>query len=215
VLAGAVQRDEVRFLTRVELGPAAAQASLGVGDAHALPGSQQDQVRLKLGDHRQHVEQKPPNGISRVMDRAADAELDLAPGEVFENLARVRQRPRQAIELGDDKCVAAATRGERLAQAGTLTVGSGQAVIDVGALGADAEYRERVSLRCEVLIVSRDTGVTPPAGRTWSSSFGQARGERRRHGPLERVKPLLRATSERAEMQQAASVAEAHQTTSR
>jgi hypothetical protein len=51
---------------------------------------------LKLGDHRQHVEQQPPDRVSRVMDRAADAELDLPPCQVFEDLARIWQRPREA-----------------------------------------------------------------------------------------------------------------------
>jgi DNA-binding transcriptional regulator LsrR (DeoR family) len=86
---------------------------------------------LKLGDHRQHVEQQPPDRVSRVMDRAADAELDLPPCQVFEDLARIWQRPREAIELRDDQRVAAAALRERLAQTGTLAIGPGQAVIDV------------------------------------------------------------------------------------
>jgi hypothetical protein len=68
VLAGAVQCDEVRFLARVELRLAAPQASLGLGHAHALLRSQPDEVGLKLGDHRQHVEQQPTDGVGRVMD---------------------------------------------------------------------------------------------------------------------------------------------------
>jgi hypothetical protein len=42
------------------------------------------------------------------MHGAAHAELDLAPNEVFENLAGVRQRPRQTIERRDPQRVTAA-----------------------------------------------------------------------------------------------------------
>jgi hypothetical protein len=73
------------------------------------------------------------------MHRSADAELDLASGEVLKNLAGIRQRPRQTVKLRDDQRVAAAARRERFSQAGTLAVCAGQAVIDVGALGAHTE----------------------------------------------------------------------------
>jgi hypothetical protein len=36
----------------------------------------------------------------------------------------------------------------------TIAIGPGQAVIDVGALDADAKSRQRIALRGEVLIVS-------------------------------------------------------------
>lgn len=88
------------------------------------------------------------------MHRSADAELDLARCEVFEDVAGVGQRPRKPIELCDDQRVAAATRRQRLAQAWTIAIGSGQAVIDVGALDLYAERCQRIALRGEVLIVS-------------------------------------------------------------
>lgn len=73
--------------------------------------------------------------------------------EIFENVAGIRQRTCEAIELRDDQCVAAAARGERLAQTRTLPIGPGQTVVDVRALSANAERRQRIALRGELLIV--------------------------------------------------------------
>jgi hypothetical protein len=56
-----------------------------------------------------------------VVDRSADAELDLSSGEIFENLAGIGQRARQTIKPRNDQRVAAAARRERLPQTGTLT----------------------------------------------------------------------------------------------
>jgi hypothetical protein len=89
VLAGLVQFDEVGFLARVELGLLAAQAALGLGDAHAFACSQSDEVGFELRDHGQDVEQQPPHGVGRVVDRAAEAELDVARGETLQDFARV------------------------------------------------------------------------------------------------------------------------------
>ena len=91
VLVGVMQRDEMRFLARVELGLLAAQTAFGLGDLHALAGAHPDQVGLELGDHRQHVEQQPADGVGRIVHRRADAELDLAAGEILEDLPRIRQ----------------------------------------------------------------------------------------------------------------------------
>ncbi len=50
MLAGAVQREEMGFLPRVELGLLAAKAPLGLGDLHALAGAEPDQVGLDYVD---------------------------------------------------------------------------------------------------------------------------------------------------------------------
>jgi hypothetical protein len=55
--------------------------------------------------------------------------------------------------------VAGATRRERLVQAGAFAVGAGEAVVDVDALGRDAERLEGVALSGEVLMVGADAGV--------------------------------------------------------
>jgi hypothetical protein len=114
VLAGAVELDEVGFLHRAELGLLAAQPSLGVGDAHALARARAHEVGFELGDHDQHVEQQPAHRIGRIVHGGAERELDLAGGELVGDGARVGQRARQSVELGDEKRVAGAARRERL-----------------------------------------------------------------------------------------------------
>lgn len=59
-----------------------------------------------------------PDGIGRVVHRAAEVEADVAAGEVIDDVARVGQRAREAVELGDHDCVAGAAGGERLPQPG-------------------------------------------------------------------------------------------------
>ncbi|HEV2772478.1 MAG TPA: hypothetical protein VGV57_06575, partial [Thermoleophilaceae bacterium] len=61
--------------------------------------------------------------------------------EVFEDLAGVRQRAPEAVELGDDERVASAAGGERLAQARTLPVGAGETAVDVDPLSRHPERR--------------------------------------------------------------------------
>ncbi len=85
VLAGIVQGDQMCFLPGVELGLLATKPPFGLGDLHALAGAQPDQVRFKLGDHRQDVEQQPTNRDGRVMQGAAEAEFDLPAGEVVDD----------------------------------------------------------------------------------------------------------------------------------
>jgi hypothetical protein len=55
------------------------------------PGAQPDQVGLELGDHRQHVEQQPPDRVVRVVHRAAHAEPDLPHRQLLGDGAGVRQ----------------------------------------------------------------------------------------------------------------------------
>ena len=52
------------------------------------------------------------------MEGAAEAELDVAAGELVDDVAGVGQRARKPVKLGDDERVALATRGQRLAQPG-------------------------------------------------------------------------------------------------
>jgi len=50
--------------------------------------------------------------------RPAEAELDLAAGEVLDDGPGIRQGTRQAVELGDDQGVARAAGGQRFARPG-------------------------------------------------------------------------------------------------
>jgi len=60
----------------------------------------------------------------------------------------------QALEV-DEPIVAVAVVRVHWA----FSVGSGQAVVDVGSIAWDAERRERLPLDGEVLPVGRDTGI--------------------------------------------------------
>ena len=103
VLTGAVQGDEVGFLPGVQLRLLAPEPALGFGDAHSFTRSQPYEVPFKLGDHRQHVEEQSSHGIGGVVDGAAQAELDLPPGEVLDDGPGVGKRAGQSVQLGDDK----------------------------------------------------------------------------------------------------------------
>ncbi|SNR67925.1 hypothetical protein SAMN06272737_118120 [Blastococcus mobilis] len=133
VLTCPVQGPQVGFLSWVELGLFAAQLPLGLGEPHALARAQADQVGLELGDHGQHVEQQPADRVVRVVHRAAEAQPDLAQGELLGDRPGVGQRAGQPVELGHHQGVALVAGGQRLPQPGTLPVGAGQAVIDVDA----------------------------------------------------------------------------------
>jgi len=92
VLAGAPQLDKVLLLGGVEFRLLAAQSALGLGDLHAFPRPHPDQVGLEFSDHHQDVEQQPPDGVVRIMDRAADVELHVRLGEFGDDVAGVGQR---------------------------------------------------------------------------------------------------------------------------
>jgi hypothetical protein len=50
-----------------------------------------DEVGLEFSDHRENVEQQPPDGVSGVVDRAAEREADLSGGELVGGRPGVRQ----------------------------------------------------------------------------------------------------------------------------
>jgi hypothetical protein len=106
-----------------------------------------------------------PTGSVGSWNRSAEAELDLAGGELGDDVAGVGrrasgvgQRAGEPVELGHDQGVAGAAGGHRLAQPGPGPVGSGEAVVDVDPVGRHAERGEGVALRREVLLVSGDPG---------------------------------------------------------
>jgi len=116
-------------------------------------------IRSELCDHGQHVEQQPPDRVGRVVHRPAEAELDLTGGELGDDVASIRERAGQPVELGHHQDIAAAARGHRLAQPGPGPIGSGQPVVDIDPLGRDTKRGQRVALRGQVLFVGGDPGV--------------------------------------------------------
>ncbi len=113
-----MQRHQVRFLTHIELRLLAAKTALGLGYPHPFPGAHADQVALELRHHGQHVEQQPAHRVGGVVHRPAEAELDLAAGEVLYDGPGVRQGTGKAVELGDDQGVARPAGGQRFAKTG-------------------------------------------------------------------------------------------------
>jgi hypothetical protein len=99
-----------------------------------------------------------PTGSVGSWNRSAEAELDLAGGELGDDVAGVGQRAGEPVELGHDQGVAGAAGGHRLAQPGPGPVDSGEAVVDVDTVGRHAERGKGVALRREVLLVSGDPG---------------------------------------------------------
>ena len=152
--------DEHRLLLGGELGLLAPQPALGAGDLHPFARAHPDQVGLELGDHRQHVEQQPADRVARIMNRAADAQAHLPARQLLDDVASVGHRARQTIELGHHQRVAGPARRQRLTQPRPITPSTGQPMIDIDPSRRDAERRERVALRGQVLRVGRDARVT-------------------------------------------------------
>ena len=70
---------------------------------------------LDVGDHGQHVEQQPADGVGGVVHGSAQLQADAAGGQLLDDVASVGQRPREAVEFGDHQGVAGAASREGLA----------------------------------------------------------------------------------------------------
>jgi len=103
------------------------------------------------------------------VQRFAEAETDLAGGQLFKDGAGIGQRAGQAVQLGDDQGVAFSAGGQGFAQAWSVAVGAGQAVVDVDAGVCDAEVGKGIALGGEVLGVGGAAGVADEQTRSWCS----------------------------------------------
>ena len=60
-----------------------------------------------------NVEQQPPDRVGRIMDCTAEAELDVSLRELVQNVASIRQRPREPVQLRYDQGVTGSAGGQR------------------------------------------------------------------------------------------------------
>ena len=67
----------------------------------------------------------------------------------------------EPVEFRHDQGVAVAAGGQRLAEAGSFAVATGQPVVDVDPVGGDAQGGEAFALDGEVLFVGGASGVKP------------------------------------------------------
>ena len=72
---------------------------------------------------------------------------------VSSSIARASGSDRASRSSLDYERVAGATSGECLAKARTLAVGAGQSMVDVDAIGINAEGEQTVALRGQVLLI--------------------------------------------------------------
>jgi hypothetical protein len=68
---------------------------------------------LVKNHHRQHVEQQPLPRVGWIMDRAAEAEFDVALGQLIEDVAGVGQRAGEPIQLGHYQGVTGSASSQR------------------------------------------------------------------------------------------------------
>ena len=116
-------------------------------------------VALKLGNHREHIEQQLPDRVGGVVPAATETERDAFRRQFIGDVPCVPHRPSEPIEFRDNEGVAFPNGGERFAEARSGPVCAGQSVIDVDVRIEDPESQQRVTLRGEILIGGGDSGM--------------------------------------------------------
>ncbi len=140
MLAGAVQLDQVRLLAGVSLGCLPRSRPLAL--ATLMPSRVRIRIRSASNSATMAstLNSSRPTGSVGSCTRAAEAELDLAAGQLVGDVARVGQRPREPVELSDYQRVAAARHAASASpQPRPVAIRAGQAVVDVDAVRLDAE----------------------------------------------------------------------------
>lgn len=152
--AGFVHLQEVPLLRRAQFGLSAAEVTFRPSDLHPLSHSGPDQIRFELGHHRKDVEQKPPHGIVRIVDKTADVELDVLGGEFVDDVLRIAKPSREPIQLRNHKRVSVSAGRERFPQTGSCAIRAGQAMVSVDVEREDSKPFRRDALSGQVLFMS-------------------------------------------------------------
>jgi hypothetical protein len=98
-----------------------------------------DQIGFELGDHGEDLQEHPGERVVPVVDRPAEHEADAAGGKLPEDVQRVGHRAGEPVQLGDGQGVALADGGQGLVEAGPGAAGAGEFLVDVDAVGCNAE----------------------------------------------------------------------------
>ena len=122
VATGVVQLQQVLGLIRLQLRLLATQPTLRLRNLHPFPGAHLDQVGFELCHHRQYVEQQPAHRVGRIMNRAAETELHVPPGQLVQDVASVRQRPSEPVQLRYYQGVTGSAGDQGQPQSGAVAV---------------------------------------------------------------------------------------------
>ena len=106
VIPGVIHAPQLFLLFLRQFGLLALQLPLGPGHRHALPSAHPDQVALELSEGGQDVEEHLAHGVERIMNRAANLQLDPPALQLFSDGPRIRHRSGEAIQLRHDERVA-------------------------------------------------------------------------------------------------------------
>ena len=124
---------------------------------------------LGVGDDRIYADHGL-TGTNR--DRPAQAEADLRGREFVGDSPGVGQGPGETVEFGHHQGVPGPAGSKRLAEPRSLTVGAGEAVVDVDPFGLDTQAKQSVALSSQALSIGRAAGVPDKAARSWRTSRG-------------------------------------------
>ena len=133
------------FLRRAELGLLATQPALGL--ATFMPSRVRARIRSASNSATmaRTLNSSRPTGSVGSCKEPPRLSLTWRPVSSSTIVARVGQRACEPIELGDHELVAGAAGGERVSEARPRPAGAGESVVDVDALGVDAERLQRVA----------------------------------------------------------------------
>jgi P2-related tail formation protein len=124
------------------------------------PSAHPNQVHLELGERGEGIEEQLPHRVVRVVDLTAERQRHRAHGESVTDVSGTGNGSSKSAELRHDEYVARTHRRQCLIEAGTLSFGAADAVIDEDTIRRNAERVKCLTLSSEILLVSRASGVS-------------------------------------------------------